>query len=140
MKVDVALFHEDMPLLQRDRNAAWFTEENGNKMNVRWATLSDLRGRGLLVLGHPTLNVTAQHYRVEDLVAARHIHELTPRPQTVLHLDYRQAGVGNSNLGPGTFERYQVKPEPMDFAVRLMPLVAGTIPPGLLWAQAPQGV
>ncbi len=29
IKVDIALFHEDMTLLQRDRNAAWFTETNG---------------------------------------------------------------------------------------------------------------
>jgi ATP-dependent helicase HepA len=34
VKVDVALFHEDMTLLQRDRNAAWFTEENGARVLV----------------------------------------------------------------------------------------------------------
>jgi ATP-dependent helicase HepA len=27
--VNIALFHEDMTLIQRDRNAAWFEEENG---------------------------------------------------------------------------------------------------------------
>jgi ATP-dependent helicase HepA len=34
MTIDVALFHEDMTLLQRDRNAAWFTEEYGARVLV----------------------------------------------------------------------------------------------------------
>ena len=103
-------------------------QENGNKMDCRWATLSDLRGRGLRVAGQPTINVSAQHYRVEEIDAARHQNELpdygpggeTP-PITVLHLDHRAAGVGNQNLGPATLEKYQIKPEPMTFAVQLMP-------------------
>ena len=32
--IDVALFHEDMTLLQRDRNAAWFTEEHGARVLI----------------------------------------------------------------------------------------------------------
>jgi ATP-dependent helicase HepA len=34
LKVDIALFHEDMTLLQRDRNAAWFTEKNGARLCI----------------------------------------------------------------------------------------------------------
>ena len=32
--IKVALFHEDMTIIQRDRNAAWFSEENGARMLV----------------------------------------------------------------------------------------------------------
>jgi ATP-dependent helicase HepA len=32
--IKVALFHEDMTIIQRDRNAAWFAEENGARMLV----------------------------------------------------------------------------------------------------------
>lgn len=32
--IDVALFHEEMTLLQRDRQAAWFSEENGAALLV----------------------------------------------------------------------------------------------------------
>jgi ATP-dependent helicase HepA len=34
VKADFALFHEDMTLVQRDRNAAWFTEEAGARILV----------------------------------------------------------------------------------------------------------
>jgi ATP-dependent helicase HepA len=34
MKIDIAVFHEDMTLIQRDRNAAWFTEKNGARVLI----------------------------------------------------------------------------------------------------------
>jgi ATP-dependent helicase HepA len=33
-KVATALFHEEMTILQRDRNAAWFSEENGARLLI----------------------------------------------------------------------------------------------------------
>jgi ATP-dependent helicase HepA len=34
VKTDIALFHESMTIIQRDRNAAWFAEENGARLLV----------------------------------------------------------------------------------------------------------
>jgi ATP-dependent helicase HepA len=34
VKIDIALFHEDMTLIQRDRNAAWFADEHGVRMLI----------------------------------------------------------------------------------------------------------
>jgi ATP-dependent helicase HepA len=34
VKTDIALFHESMTIIQRDRNAAWFAEENGARALV----------------------------------------------------------------------------------------------------------
>ena len=99
-------------------------QENGNKMDVRWATFTDLRGRGLFVAGLPTLNVSAHHYRTEELAAAKHQHELHPRPETVVNLDYRQSGVGNGSLAPITLPPYLIQPEPVTFTVRLAPFNA----------------
>ncbi|MHB9106182.1 MAG: beta-galactosidase, LacZ type [Armatimonadota bacterium] len=112
-------------------------QENGNKMDVRWATFTDLRGRGLFVAGAPTLNVSAHHYTTEHLAAARHWHELTPIPEIVLNLDYRQAGVGNGTLAPETLPEYQIPPEPMSFTVRLAPL-DGTMSGSLKYRLAPE--
>lgn len=54
-------------------------QENGNKTDVRWAALTDGRGRGLLVTGEPLLEVNASHFTPEDLsVGARHDYQLTP--------------------------------------------------------------
>lgn len=42
MNVRVALFHEGLPLVQRDRNAAWFAEEDG----ARLLLCSEIGGKG----------------------------------------------------------------------------------------------
>jgi len=34
ISIDITLFHEDLNLLQRDRNAAWFAEEDGPQMLI----------------------------------------------------------------------------------------------------------
>jgi len=96
-------------------------QEHGNKLDVRWATFTDLRSRGLFVAGCPTLNVSAHHYRTEDLEQAKHMHELTPRAETVVNLDYRQSGVGNGSLAPATLPPYLIQPEPVTFTIRLAP-------------------
>ncbi len=111
-------------------------QENGNKLDVRWATFTDLRGRGLFVAGQPMLNVSAHHYRTEELDKAKHMHELHPRPETVLNLDYRQSGVGNGSLAPNTLPPYLIPPEPVTFTVRLSPFNAGTLSARSRWKQA----
>ena len=75
-------------------------QENGNKAEVRWATLTDAQGIGLLVIGLPLLNVSAHHYSTEDLTWAMHAHELHRRKETYLNLDYRQGGLGSNSCGP----------------------------------------
>src|SRR5262249_10762226 len=59
-------------------------QENGNKEDVRWLSLSDSSGQGLLVVteGAP-ISASALHYTVEDLAGARHAYELKPRAETV---------------------------------------------------------
>ena len=100
-------------------------QENGNKADVRWAALLDAHGLGLLAVGMPLLNFSAHHYTTDDLTQARHPHELTRIPQTVLHLDYRQAGLGSNSCGPGPLPQYVLKAEPMTFSIRLKPFNEG---------------
>jgi beta-galactosidase len=92
-------------------------QENGNKEDVRWLTLTDATGHGLLVKaeGSP-IAVSALHFTATDL-AARHSYELNPRPEAVLSLDARQCGLGNSSCGPGVLEQYAVPPK--DYALKL---------------------
>ena len=76
-------------------------QENGNRTDVRWATLTNARGEGLLVsdAGGTLLGVSAWPYTQEDLEAATHIHELPRRDTVTLNVDYRQRGVGSFGLG-----------------------------------------
>ena len=96
-------------------------QENGNKGEVRWAAITDLRGAGLLATGNPLLNVSVHHYTTEDLTKARHTFDLVRRNETIVHLDYRQAGLGSQSCGPGPLPQYLIEPEEVTFTVRLTP-------------------
>ncbi|MFR0356198.1 glycoside hydrolase family 2 TIM barrel-domain containing protein [Streptomyces sediminimaris] len=100
-------------------------QENGNKTDVRWAALTDGRGRGLLVSGEPLLEVNASHFTPEDLsLAARHEYQLTPREEVVLRVNHRQMGVGGDNSwGAQTHDAYKLFAD-RDYAYtyRLRPL------------------
>ncbi|MFI7385470.1 glycoside hydrolase family 2 TIM barrel-domain containing protein [Streptomyces sp. NPDC049813] len=85
-------------------------QENGNKTDVRWAALTDRRGRGLLVHGEGLLEINASHVTPEDLsVGARHDYQLTPRDEVVLRVNHRQMGVGGDNSwGAHTHDAYKL--------------------------------
>jgi beta-galactosidase len=72
-------------------------QENGNRTDVRWATLTDAEGRGLRVtaLGGVLLQFSAWPYALADLEAAEHIHELPRRDTITLNIDHLQRGVGD---------------------------------------------
>jgi beta-galactosidase len=98
-------------------------QENGNKEDVRWLTLTDRSGNGLRVedLGGP-MSFSALHFTVADLTAVKHDYELRPRPEVVLSLDARQCGLGNSSCGPGVLAKYAVPPTNYVLNVRFRPV------------------
>jgi hypothetical protein len=97
-------------------------QENGNKTDVRWVTLQNERGEGLLARGLPLMEVSAHHFTTEDLAIATHAHELERREEITLNLDYRQSGLGGNSCGPGTLPQYRIWPERLLFAVALTAL------------------
>jgi len=97
-------------------------QENGNKTDVRWITLTNDQGFGLLVIGMPLMEVSAHHYTIEDFEKAKHTYELNRREDITLNLDYMQSGLGGGSCGPDTLQQYLVKPEPICFSVRLRPI------------------
>jgi beta-galactosidase len=72
-------------------------QENGNKTDVRWVTLTNEEGIGLLAVGDPLLSVGAMHYTKADLERAAYAFQLPARRETYLNLDLRQMGVGGIN-------------------------------------------
>jgi len=106
-------------------------EENGNKTEVRWVSLTNADGVGLLAVGMPTMEVSAHHYTTEDLTQARHTYELVRREEITLNLDYAQSGLGSASCGPGRLEKYQLKPEEVRYRVRLRPFSAAESPMAL---------
>ena len=96
-------------------------QENGNRTEVRWATLTDGRGTGLRVEGRPHFDVTARRWTSEDLDAATHTPELVPGDRIWVNLDHAQQGIGTASCGPGVLPQHDLDVVPTTFALRLSP-------------------
>jgi len=71
-------------------------QENGNRTDVRWVTMTNKNGDGLLIsdVGGTKLNVSAWPYSMADLESATHNHQLPHRDFITFNIDYKQCGVG----------------------------------------------
>jgi beta-galactosidase len=85
-------------------------QENGGHADVRWLELRDATGRGLRITLDRPRQVSATHFRAADLAAATHDVELSPRPETLIHLDAAHRGLGTASCGPDTLPEYLVGP------------------------------
>ena len=70
--------------------------ESGNKVDVRWAAVTNREGVGLLAVGMPLLSVNALH-TTDDLQGPKHTFQIPCRDYTTLNLDRKQMGVGGDN-------------------------------------------
>ncbi|TCN38301.1 beta-galactosidase [Kribbella orskensis] len=100
-------------------------QENGSRIDVRWAEVSDAEGNGVRVDGAPVFQLTARRWTTEDLERARHRSDLTARDRVYLNLDLAQNGLGSASCGPGALPQYVLAPRPRTFAVTFSPLSAG---------------
>ncbi len=114
-------------------------QENGNKTDVRWLSLTNGESAGLLAVGMPTLSVSAHHNVLEDFESPeagfvardqarnRHTNDVKPRDLVSLNLDYRQMGVGGDNSwGAQTHDRYRLLEPRYTYSFRLRPFDPST--------------
>ncbi|ACT00346.1 glycoside hydrolase family 2 TIM barrel-domain containing protein [Paenibacillus sp. JDR-2] len=101
-----------------------YPQENGNRTDVRWVSVTDGGGIGLLAVGEPTLEFSARRYTDADLEAARHASDLTPRDFITLNLDYRQNGLGSNSCGPAQAPDCTVTPDEFRFRLLLKPYLS----------------
>ncbi|MFL5672515.1 MAG: glycoside hydrolase family 2 TIM barrel-domain containing protein [Chloroflexota bacterium] len=85
-------------------------QENGGRADVRRLDLRGTDGRGIRLAFDRPLQVSATHHRAADLAAATHDVELTPRAETIVHLDVAHRGLGTASCGPDTLPEYLVGP------------------------------
>ena len=105
-------------------------QENGNKTDVRWVSLTDAAGTGLLVVGEPLVAYSALHYTTEDLETAKHSHEMARREDITLNVDLQQTGVGgDDSWGARPHDEYTLRAAPMSYSYRLRPITASDGPP-----------
>jgi len=110
-------------------------QENGNKTDVRWVSITDSVGNGLLFSGMPLLEVSAHHNLQEDFesmertdgrqvngvnVVNRHTTDVKPRNLTSVNIDYRQMGVGGDNSwGAWTHDEYRLTEKEYSYSFRI---------------------
>jgi len=115
-----------------------FPQENGNRSEVRWVSVANGRGTGLLAVGMPEVNFSLHRYTVEQLEKARHTYELSDAGQLIWHLDYRQNGIGSASCGPGVLPQYELLTNPFQFVLRLRPFSLDLVSPSVLSKQVPR--
>lgn len=100
-------------------------QENGNKTDVRWLTLTDDTGFGLKVEASQPVGVTALHNASEDFDPGmtkkhQHFNDIYPRDEVVLSIDLFQRGVGGTNSwGQLPLEKYRYQNKDYDFSYKL---------------------
>ena len=88
-------------------------QETGNKTDVRWLTLKDSQGKGILIEGAQPLSVSATNNYPEDLFPNADKRQLHPtdiplRNEIVLCVDLFQRGVaGTDSWSYGPIEKYR---------------------------------
>ncbi|MCB8946758.1 MAG: DUF4981 domain-containing protein [Ardenticatenaceae bacterium] len=99
-------------------------QENGNKTDVRWLSLTNEDGVGLKVTADSALmEASVSHYSADALYQATHTNEVARQEAVILNLDHAQAGLGGASCGPATLEQYRLRPGDYKFSFRLQPVV-----------------
>lgn len=71
--------------------------ETGQRTDVKWVTLTDNDGKGLMVVGNPRMEFNAQHYTPEQLSDVKLPWQLKRDKDITLRVDLHQMGLGGIN-------------------------------------------
>ncbi len=100
-------------------------QESGNKTDVRWLTLTNDDGTGLMVGGLPQFEFSALHYAEDDIEQAAHPFDLKKLEDIVLTVNHRQMGVWNSWGGTALPQYMLYADQTYSYNYTLKPFEAG---------------
>lgn len=107
-------------------------QENGNKTEVRWMSLTDTSGSGLMAIGSPFISTSAYLFPTEDLdepglrKSQRHLSDIRPKDMVTWNIDLKQMGVGgDTSWGAFPHQPYLIPAQRMSFSFRLCPAKQG---------------
>ncbi|MBF0198985.1 MAG: discoidin domain-containing protein, partial [Planctomycetes bacterium] len=101
-------------------------QANGNKTDVRWMTLRDKVGNGLLFLAENLpLSVGVKHYSDETMESSDYSFKMTRSDDVYVNIDYKQQGVGgNTSWGATALPAYQLKEKTYMYSYRIRPITS----------------
>ncbi len=102
-------------------------QEHGTKQEVRWLSLSNADGDGLLFVAPDQMAASAVHFRPEDNYTNRnerskHTYQFKTCANTVVSLDAVTRGLGNASCGPDVLDKYELKAANTAFRFFIMPI------------------
>jgi beta-galactosidase len=86
-------------------------QENGNRTDVRWMSLSNKKNEGLLIVADSLLSMSAWPYTEENIEKAKHTIDLKDAGYITLNIDLMQMGVGGNDSWSDVaapLEKYQI--------------------------------
>ena len=103
------------------------TGENGNRTEVRWLSLSDEEGRGIMIKGSPCIDFSALHFSQDQLDRkvrdGAHTIDLVRSGEVYLNVDWKQMGLGGDDAwGAPTHAEYLIRAEPIQYSYMILPL------------------
>ena len=105
-------------------------QEHGTKQDVRWMSLTDTAGHGLLFVAPDQMAASAVHFRPEDNYTNRdnrskHSYQWKDCTNSVVSLDAATRGLGNASCGPEVMDKYELRASNTAFQFFIMPLAPG---------------
>ena len=104
-------------------------QETANKCDVRWTSLCNKRGEGLLICGEQPLNVSAWNFPLEDIsyrpfnVERHHGGSVEKKDMVWLNIDGALMGVGGDNTwGAQVHPEYTISPTDRSYSFTIQPL------------------
>ncbi|HNQ82293.1 MAG TPA: hypothetical protein PKM34_01540, partial [Bacteroidales bacterium] len=102
-------------------------QENGTRTDIRWMTLTNPSGDGIMIAGMPLVSVSALPFTTSQLDYTdnmfRHTTDLIPNYFIDINVDYMQTGVGgNDSWGARPLSKYTLFPSDYRFSFRIRPI------------------
>jgi len=105
-------------------------QEHGTKQEVRWLSVTDDEGKGLLFVAPDQMAASAVHFKPESnytnsSTRKKHTYEFVRCTTSVVNLDAVTRGLGNASCGPDVMEKYELKAANTAFRFIIVPLKSG---------------
>ncbi len=103
-------------------------QENGNRSDLRWATLTNENGIGLKISGSPSFDFSVHHQPMSDFdpgfeKAQRHYTDIVKQDLVSVNVDFKQTGVaGDNSWGAHAWGKYQLKAKDYNYSFILTPI------------------
>ncbi len=101
-------------------------QENGNKTGVRWISLTDNAGDGLLITAQAGfLSASARYYSKQTMEDSAYSFQMQRSKDIYLNIDAQQGGVGGINSwGAAPLTQYQLNQATYSYSYYLQPIAS----------------